>query len=681
MRGAPPRRQVAGGSQTKAPITVAFGMQYGNELSPAESNPMVSCYFSSPVEGPVLDLRVPENEAGKALDVALQGELTIGTLLPADTKLVFYQTCERANEFGVQCRVPAGIGMVDLAFLMNGANREPVDISLKMPSAGNIEKGRVRLTPGGRRVAIGSGIRWEPIGVNAAVADRRQSPAEAAMITYINNLMHAEIAMPNTFEDTGNVRIPIYYGDFGMLKKDAPLPAAAYFMCKVPNSNRFFWTNALDVVLARQAQTTHDLERLPVQGQARVMADLNCYLIQGLDYMPDIVDTNKRSITPAAGFIGNNATGNGFAANLVAPGENFADALRTESEDCEGLGLGIGGQVFIAFLRADFEDHPLLKRLQEIGHQYMAVMTLDTVMGASVNDGKRHLGAHIKCNFLPAIWVKERMAKAARDLMPTTTKSRIASSARRPINSHIGNAVADQAQLPWKPFADYARKLEVLIAEGTGAYETADRVSDPLRETRAKVDQAMPSLHGMKKPLVHLRGEESSFFVGSMVGFTSYWFEQGANVGGMWLGYTERGSGTMKRGIEFKELVAKSDNISILAHPAFSDEVKAHIEHAVRVRVPPKDLVLTPEGVAAYPEKSPKLEEIAAFTRSLGRSVPSGAKAAPFYIREHQLTPDTIKAIKADIAKNNTIVGVGHVREPVTDWMAIYRTGFFVGGK
>jgi hypothetical protein len=242
--------------------------------------------------------------------------------------------------------------------------------------------------------------------------------------------------------------------------------------------------------------------------------------------------------------------------------------------------------------------------------------------------------------------------------------------------------VADQAGLPWKPFADYADELEVLIAEGTGAYETRDRTSDPLRQTRARVDQAMPSLHGFKKPLVHLRGEESAFFVGSMVGFTSYWFEQGASVGGVWLGYTTPGSSTMQRGIEFKELVAKSDRISILAHPAFSPTVKAHIERAVRIRVPPKDLVLTPAGLAAHPEKSPKLEEIAAFCAKLGRSIPaSGAQAAPFYIREHQITPDTLKAIKADLQKSPTVVGVGHVRDPITEWMAIYRAGFFVSGS
>ena len=223
---------------------------------------------------------------------------------------------------------------------------------------------------------------------------------------------------------------------------------------------------------------------------------------------------------------------------LVDNGENFGDSLRTGSGDCEDFGLAIGGQVFPAFLRFDFSSHRQLKRLQEIGHQYMGMMTLDNVLGAAVGDGKRKMGAHIKCNFLPAIWVKSCMDKAAADLAHKATRvgSRMGSRGQGP--SIIGDAIAGQAQLPWKPFAPWAKDLEVLIAEGTGPYEPRDRDVDPLRRVRASVDDSMPSLHGLKKPLVHVKGQQSGFFLGSMEGFTSYFFELGANVGGFWLGYT-----------------------------------------------------------------------------------------------------------------------------------------------
>jgi len=136
----------------------------------------------------------------------------------------------------------------------------------------------------------------------------------------------------------------------------------------------------------------------------------------------------------------------------------------------------------------------------------------------------------------------------------------------------------------------------------------------------------------------------------------------------------------MTRGIAFEELVNKSEHISVLAHPPFSDDCKTYIERALRVRVPPRDLVLTPEGMAAQPERCAKIEEISKFTASLGRSIAEAAPQgpAPYFIQEHQLTDSVVKGIKNDIQSKQRIVGVRHVCEHITDWMCIYRTGFYV---
>lgn len=543
--------------------------------------------------------------------------------------------------------------------------------------------------------------------------------------------MRAEVAMPNTFEDTGNVRIPIYFGDFGMTNARAPLPAAAYFMCKVPVSNRMFWTNALDVVLSREGKTVYDVDRATLDEQSRIMADMVCLVVQGFDYIPDIVDRNKRSIKGIFNFIGANSA-KPFDPALVDNGENFSDAARTKAGDCEDFTMAIGAQVFPAFLAADFEDHRQLKRLQEIATQYMAVMTLDSVMGAAVGDGKRKLGAHLKCNFFPAVFVKRQMEKAAADLSAVAqaaaaqiakranTAGKIGRKAKvedkavigmhmgqrigdsmagRPGEFSVGKAVAEhigdtylenerievigeaisgQSALPWKPVAPWADQLKVIIGEGTGMYETRDRTEDPLHEARVTVDKDMPSLRGMKKPLLHAPGARSPFFVGSMVGFTSYFFEQGGSVGGMWIGYTEPGCKTMQRGITFEELASKSERISILAHPALSAECKADCEHALRIRVPPRDLVLTPEGMAAHPVRCAKLDEISAFCSKIGRSIPAGAQAAPYYIQTHQLTAEAMQSIKSDIQRQSHIAGLAYKLEPLTDWMSIYRVGVYV---
>lgn len=58
----------------------------------------------------------------------------------------------------------------------------------------------------------------------------------------------------------------------------------------------------------------------------------------------------------------------------------------------------------------------------------------------------------------------------------------------------IGEAIADQHALPWKPFAPWADQLSCIIAEGTGMYETRDRKQDALHAARLTVDRDMPSL-------------------------------------------------------------------------------------------------------------------------------------------------------------------------------------------
>ena len=55
----------------------------------------------------------------------------------------------------------------------------------------------------------------------------------------------------------------------------------------------------------RNGQVVHDVDRMTLQDQARVMAEINCLVIQSMDYIADLVDPNKRSIHAAPGFIGN----------------------------------------------------------------------------------------------------------------------------------------------------------------------------------------------------------------------------------------------------------------------------------------------------------------------------------------------------------------------------------------
>lgn len=682
---------------TRNSIVVSFGLQYANQQSQAQVDPEVFCYLSQPVKGCGVDVSLPLDNSKEVTQVRLESYLPLGAQLPADTELCFFATGMRPNEFGALCRVPSGIARVSLALLATHA-RESIElvVPLKVPSDQNRVTGHLKLSTTAKQVQIASGIRWssDPVPVARKIAQQiadealvariagadvakameasKRSPVEQEMVDYIEGVIRTGLAMPNTWGETNNVRIPIYYGDYGMINQAAPLPAAAYFICQVPESNLRFWTEGLDDVLKRKGLVVHDLDRMTLQEQADVMVTLNCRLTWALDYIADINDGNKRAVRATPGFIGATVA-RPYNTALVDNGENFSEAGRCGCGDCEDLSRFTGAQVWAAFLAADFHTVPSLKRLQEIGHQYVVIMSLDSVMGAAVGDGKRKMGAHLKSNYLPAKWLKSRMDKAAADLRPLVGAK----------YGHVGEAVKGQAALPWKPFAEWADQLEVLIAEGTGAYEPRDWQNDPLHNARVAVGQAMPTMDQiMKHPLVHIKGSESGFFLGSMEGFTSYFFEQGANVGGFWLGYTEPGCVTMTRGVSFDEIVTKSDRISVLAHPPLSDTVMAHVRNALRVAVPPKPLVLTEQGIASQSKTCAKLDELARFcSKQLGRSIAQAASEAvpvPYFVRDHQLTDAAMAALKDEMQRSQRIVGVAYTVEHLTDWCHLYRTGVYV---
>jgi len=252
--------QGGGAAVAKNPISLSFGLQYGNEQSQAESDPQVFCYLSRPVKGRGVDVVLPIDDAARVTQVVLEGWLEPSELLPVDTEIVFFSTSVRDNEFGSPCRVPAGVGRVPLALLAKNVHTAlSVDVPLEMPSAGDQRKGILRLVTTSKQVVIGSNIQWENPGkLGMRIGNKRggddsstRTPVEDELYRYTEDIIRAGAAMPNTWKETNNVRIPVYFGDFGLLKKSVPLPAAAYFMCQVPDSNMLFWTKALDTVLAR----------------------------------------------------------------------------------------------------------------------------------------------------------------------------------------------------------------------------------------------------------------------------------------------------------------------------------------------------------------------------------------------------------------------------------------------
>ena len=430
-------------------------------------------------------------------------------------------------------------------------------------------------------------------------------PIEKEMLNYIHNVMTTEMSFPNTFPQTANVRIPTYYGDVGMLRK-APLPAAAYFLYEVPRSNAAFWENNLKIVMARDSMTPHDVDHMPLAQQARVLADMMCLVVQSMDYISDITDGNRKPIKGLEGFI-SQSIDQGYDMTQVAAAERFGDALRDGCGDCEDLGLAIGQtfSAFRSFQRMEFKGcSKQLIRLQQIATQYMATMSLDSVTAAAVGDRGGKMGAHIKCNLLPKMWVQQCIDKCNRDMQQAIDSKRIRHTdqtvaiIKECINTSKTMRVAEGALHEW------GRELPVLILEGTGMFQTLGVERDPLEHERIAVYKGMSSLEFCKKPIVHPIGAPSNFFCGSMLHFTSEFFEGGKNVGGFWTGYSGSAShhtGQFQRGITFEDLVNKSDNISVMPHPAFSKECMTWMRTRTSMRVPPRELTITinPENVSS----------------------------------------------------------------------------------
>jgi len=664
------------------PIDVTFTIQYGDELSQREKKPRLLCYLSSPVTNDPVELELPVDDAGKEMQVRISGYLGAGQKLPIDTQLVFYATCEKGNQFNVPCRVDAGFGTVMLKDLWAQPGYTN-DVSLRLKSTGNVEKGRLRVRSGRKMVNISSRIQWDSTSIGGEIANaagtNRVLPVEQQCLQYIKDLMQVEMSFPNTFPQTANVRIPIYYGDVGMMRP-TPLPAAAYFMYKTPESNRLFWENNLKTVLARNGKVVSDVDTMSLTEQATVVGDMVCFVMQSFDYIADTVDCNRRFIKGLEGFIGRSID-RPYDPTQVAAGERFGDSGRDKAGDCEDVGSGIG-QTFSSLNKADFKGHPQLQRLQEVASQYIAIMTLDSVTAAAVRaeDQKQKMGAHIKCNLFPKHYFNQCVEKGRHDTQRAIRTNRTA-YAQKMVSAMIGNSVDKVAdKVCFANLKPWAKDCPFIVCEGTGMFLTYGVDHDDIHNERAMVYKGMPSLAFCKKPIVHPPGAKSNFFKGSMVGFSNEWFDSGlANVAGMWIGYTgaessEHGGG-FQRGVHFEELINKSERVSIVMHPEFTDRQMEYMRRATAIRVPPLDYILTKEGMAKQSKTEPTIDSLVQFTKSMNRKRVVEQDPAPVYFQTHQLTESIVNAIKNDIERNSYITDMSYVCEHITDWHHQYRVG------
>ena len=97
-----------------------------------------------------------------------------------------------------------------------------------------------------------------------------------------------------------------------MIGQPVPLPAAAFGLFEVPETNDRFWLNAMQTVRRRNnVPASKQWKTMSVAEQATLLVGMQVLLTQYLDYIGDKVDKNNR-------FIGND-----YNAQLRQPTENF----------------------------------------------------------------------------------------------------------------------------------------------------------------------------------------------------------------------------------------------------------------------------------------------------------------------------------------------------------------------
>lgn len=607
-------------------VQLSFRIEgYKCELAPAfiENQPKIEAFFSSEIDCKPVEIKLLD-KGNQVYEVTVCGRVDLRQKFPINAKLVFASFCTTYNDTGAPCVVDAGTAFIPLVDILNHTQGVYTkDVTLLMHSVDNYEKGRFKFTARSKDFKLG---RAELPPTNAPIgykADCKRVDEE--MATYLNHVMGIEMKMGLSIKGTENIRCPFYYGQAGMESTTVPVPAAGYCMFKTPKSNAHFWKNALITVLDRENKHISDFEHMDIVHQARVWSEMMVLQTQYFDYMGDKIDKNTRATR--------------YDPNKREGCEVFGTSGFTKSGDCEDHANHIL-QTCASCRGADMEGDADLLRIQAICRQYVPLMSLDVVTAAAVGDDldSAKKGAHMKVTFAPAPYVKACLKRAA--------------------------PMGQKGTLPFVKEETWSGDLPVLIGEGTGMFEPYG-VQDPVGNERSYVYSKCESLKAFKKPIMHLIGAPSAFFIGSLLGFTDYWFELGANVGGLWFGYRSS-SNIMDRGVLFVDLARRNDNVCILTHPPIPPRVMSRMREAVALRIPAKDLTLSENP--QHPKRNKHLDTLIADVQITRKNdLEPYQDPVSFYVKDYQLTPVVVGPMMKEFATLKRIVKVDYKLESVTN--------------
>ncbi len=600
-----------------------------SNLSPAEKHPQVRCFLDARFDREATTIQL--DQEGKTYAVTVSGKL-VKSAIPPTTALCMASMAWRPNSSGTPCLLDTGVSHVTFAEIAKGILSTGTferDMHMIMHTAQGLDKGTLRI-----RVTGIQGVKIkDPSIIGHALCTRKD--AVPLITDYINNTIGTEQAMRDTFQGTQNMRIPFDYSESGIQTTlDTPLPAAAFVMSETPKTNVLYWENAFQTIMRRDGLKPEDWNRLNKTGKARATVLTICYAAQYMDYVSDTVDRNTRIER--------------YSRQLVSSYENFGDALATDSGDCEDL-AGVELQCYNALQTIDCSQcSSELREVQAMARQYVPPLSLDVVRGAQVSDQVAHYGAHMNENFVPL--------KTLCQWLDQTREGR-----------QIAKTL---------PIDEIESDLPFCVGEGTGMYEPYG-YDNPLIEIMGYVYQA-GSLEAFKKPILHRKGEPGSFFVGSLVGMTDYFYKRGQTAPMSFWYCTKQANGEVTRGASYADMMNQSDRVCIKVQPMLSRKIMSTVEEAVLRRVPPKSLTLSNIEGSAHRKKHSVLDKVSQAVANLRRTPGSLHQKVPVYVRPHQLTAQSATAMIRDFTALRRVWKVDYELEQITDSLWGYRMEIFV---
>ena len=632
-----------------------------NDLSPLETNLSVKIFLGSNFKRDPQLIALDEESTDQKYAVLVEGLLSRRAgHLSTTARLSIASFAITDNEFGAPCYIDTGTAHVQLVDVQRDIAKNGVFehvLPFTMHTVDNLVKGKIRLTLD--RLDMG-GIQFAQVGSLISANVQQQG---RRLMEYIQSTMKLTDSMDDTIPGTDNIKAPYDISENGMeYTEGVPLPFFALAKYETPESNVGFWNNALEVVMKRENQRPEDYMRMDHTHQSKVMALLNCFVAQYLDYIGDHVDRNTR-------FKKYNST-------LKVGAENMG-ALGTWSGDCEDTAIMVAA-TFDAMAEVDFTGskyaHIFTHILNEIQVNYVPMMSLDVVHGAKVADNTQSVGAHLNTMLIPVRFVREALERhpSGKEL---SRRVRWPDISRAPEGRYETNrpTLASNANM-------IQEVLPTLTGEGTGKFDPLGMVGneqDDIARERTLIYR-LKSLEGLKKDLVHGHGEASQFYMGHLMCITRFFMKQGIPVGSFIYGtLNEKKRAGCTRGAYYTDLVAQDERITFIPHPPVPTDIMEFIDDVCLNRTPPNKFIL--DENANLPVRNALLDKLVATDFSKGRIDSSkGVSKVQVLARPHQLSESGINELIQELHYVNGMIKVTYELEPITNTIHGYRILFHV---